>query len=115
MATTDIKPDQPKPRHFQYSLKSMLGLMCGTAAFFSLARMLGYADAVVILAAVVYVVALMEYPRRVHPLTGILLTLVAGALLWANLRPTRWEKEFGTRPPAELDPVARSLYYRGWP
>ena len=93
----------------------MFGLTTGTAAFFSVARTLGYVDAVVILAGIVVVVGIMEYPRRVHLATGILLTLVAGALLWANLRPTGWERLHHVRPPNELDPVAKSMFYRGWP
>ncbi|SIO60429.1 hypothetical protein SAMN05444166_6389 [Singulisphaera sp. GP187] len=34
-------------------------------------------------------------PQPVHRTTAILLTLLTGILLWANLRPTGWQKEFG--------------------
>jgi hypothetical protein len=117
MSTSETQPAEPKPgsRRFQFSLRALFSLTCGTAAFFSLARTLGYVDAVVILAAIVVVVGVMEYPRRVHLATGILLTVVAGLLLWANLRPTRWEKEFGVSTPDQLDPVAKSMFCRGWP
>jgi len=122
MTMQEMSPDEPKPerRRFQYSLRAMFGLTTGTAAFFALARMLGYVDAVVALAAIVVLVGIMEYPRRVHLLTGILLTLVAGILLWANLRT---ERHWGSLTPNQLDPVAKSMldpmaesmFFRGWP
>jgi len=49
------------------------------------------------LTAIVVLVGVMKYPRRVHPLTGVLLTLVAGTLLWANLRPTDIESSMPGR------------------
>ena len=115
--TTTAQPATPKPerRPFQFSLRSLFGLTCGIAAFFSLARTLGYIDALVILAGVVVVVGVMAYPRPVHLATGILLTLVAGLLLWANLRPSGWAREFNLRPPTGLDPVLRTTFCYGWP
>ncbi len=118
MIIPEPQPAEPKleRRPFQFSLRSLFGLTCGTAAFFSLARTLGYADAVVILAAIVVAVGVMEYPRRVHLPTAILLTLVAGTLLWANLRPTRWQKDLGSLlPPDRLDFVTKGMFFRGWP
>ncbi len=117
MSTPETKPAASTPgrRPFQFSLRALLGLTCGTASFFSLARTLGYVDALVILAAVVVAVGVMEYPRRVRPVTAILLTIVAGILLWANLRQTGWERKFGEVPPGYLDPVTKSMFYRGWP
>jgi len=117
MSTSEPQPAEAKPgrRPFQFSLRALFGLTCGTAAFFSLARTLGYVDALVILAAVVVAVGVMEYPRRVHLPTGIVLTLVAGTLLWANLRPTKWQREFYASLPDRLDPVAKGMFYRGWP
>jgi hypothetical protein len=55
-------------------------------------------------------------PQPVHRATAILLTLITGVLLWANLRPTGWQEEFGgvDRPPG-LDPVTRAMFWRGWP
>lgn len=51
--------------------------------------------------------------RPVHITTAILLTQLAGILLWANLRPT-WE-EFGGDPPTDLDPITKAMFFRGWP
>ncbi len=117
MSITEPQPAEPKPerRPFQYSLRSLFELTCGIAAFFSLARTLGYVDALVILAAVVVAVGVMEYPRRVRPATAILITLVAGTLLWANLRTNGWAREFNLGPPIGLDPVLRSTFCHGWP
>jgi len=116
MTTPEPQSVVPKPRRrFQYSLRAMFGLTTGTAAFFALGRMLRYADAIVILVGIVITVGVMEWPRRAHLATGILLTLVAGTLLWANLRTTGWAKEFNVEPPNELDPFAKSMFYRGWP
>ena len=68
MTTPKTQPAAPKPgrRPFQYSLRALFGLTCGIAAFFSLARTLGYVDAVVILAGIVVLVGVMAYPRRVR-------------------------------------------------
>ncbi len=117
MTTPETQPAEAKPgrRPFQFSLRALFGLTCGTAAFFSLARTLGYVDAVVILAGIVVAVGVMEYPRRVRPVTAILLTLVTGMLLWANLRQTGWQAALNEVPPGGLDPLARSMFYRGWP
>ena len=115
-AKPEPQPAVPKPgRPFQFSLRALFGLTCGIAAFFSLARTLGYVDALVILAAVVVAVGVMEYPRRVRPATAILLALVAGTLLWANLRTSGWRREFNLRAPIGLDPVLRSTFCHGWP
>ena len=115
MTTPEPKPVEPPDRPFQYSLRSLFGLTAGVAAFFSVGRTLGYADAVVALAAIVILVVVIEYPSRVHLPTGILLTIVAGVLLWANLRPTQWAREFDQWPPEGLDAVAESMFFRGWP
>lgn len=117
MSETEQQTATPplKRRRFQYSLRWLFVLTGATAVFFSVAHTLGYADAVVILAAFVVLVGVVKYPRRVHPATGILLALVAGTLLWANLRPTGWQREFNQMPPDQLDPVTKSMFYRGWP
>ena len=116
MTTSEPHPAAPNPGHrFQFSLRAMFGLTTGTAAFFALGRMLGFADAMVVLVGVVITVGVIEWPRRVHLVTGLLLTLVAGTLLWANLRPSGWEREFNEMPPDNLDPVTKSMFYRGWP
>ncbi len=106
----------PPRRPFQYSLRGLFGLTCGAACFFSLGRTLGYVDAIVILVGVVVAVGIMEYPRRVHPVTAIMLTLVTSLLLWANLRtPSMWRDDGGAPPVEWLDPVAQSMFSRGWP
>jgi hypothetical protein len=117
MTPLESQPDPPKldRRRYQFSLRSIFALTTGTAAFFALGRTLGYADAFVILIGVVITVGVMEWPRRVCVASGILLTLVAGTLLWANLRITGWQKQFRMLPPDHLDRVAKSMFYRGWP
>jgi hypothetical protein len=65
-------------------------------------------------------------PVRIHRSTAIALMLVSALLLWANLRPDGWKRitdEYGFRTdnPNEqlestnLDPLTKSLFYRGWP
>jgi hypothetical protein len=54
-------------------------------------------------------------PHPVHRTTAILLTLLTGILLWANLRPSGWQEDFGGESPPELDPVTRTMFWRGWP
>ncbi|MGA2257712.1 MAG: hypothetical protein ABSG53_23875 [Thermoguttaceae bacterium] len=115
---TPLEPQSaaPKPeRRFQYSLRSLFALTTGAAAFFALGRMLGFADAIVILVGIVITVGVMEWPRRVYLATGILLTVVAGTLLWANLRTTGWAERLNMGPPQELDPIAKRMFWRGWP
>lgn len=52
---------------------------------------------------------------KVHSATVVVLIFCAGILLWANLRPTGWERELSLKPPRELDPITRWMFYRGWP
>src|SRR3954447_3740088 len=54
-------------------------------------------------------------PQPVHRTTAILLTLLTGILLWANLRPSGWQEEFGGDSPPELDAITRTMFWRGWP
>src|SRR5271170_7433363 len=56
-------------------------------------------------------------PHPVHLTTTILLTLLTGILLWANLRPTVWQEEFGggIDAPTGLDPITKAMFWRGWP
>jgi hypothetical protein len=67
----------------------------------------------------VAILALVCAVRRTHPVhlsTIILLTLLTGILLWANLRPTGWQEELGgVDSPAELDPLTKAMFWRGWP
>ena len=117
MTETEQEPARPpfRRRRFQYSVRTILVLTGITAAFFSVARSLGYVDAVVALAALGVLVAVVRYPPRVHLTTGLLLTVVAGTLLWANLRPTGWQGEFGVETPTQMDPITEEMFWRGWP
>jgi hypothetical protein len=55
-------------------------------------------------------------PQPVHLTTTILLTLLTGILLWANLRPTVWQEELGgINAPTGLDPITKAMFWRGWP
>ena len=58
-------------------------------------------------------------PRRfrLHWPTAVVLTVVAGGILWLNVRPTQLEERLMMRslPPDELDPLTYRLFYRGWP
>lgn len=66
--------------------------------------------------ALLFLIRAARRPRPVHRTTAILLTLITGILLWANLRPTGWQEEFGgVDSPTELDPVTKTLFWRGWP
>lgn len=86
-----------------------------TAGYFCVAFKLGYVDATIILLALLTLVRAVRRPQRVHLATAILLTLATGILLWANLRPTGWQEEFGVDTPAELDPITEAMFWRGWP
>lgn len=73
------EPAPPKLRCYQYSLRTLFGLTCGTAAFFSVARMLGYTDAVLIFAGVVALAVVEKWqPMRFGYL---IMGTLGGALL----------------------------------
>ena len=75
-----------------------------------------YSDLVVGIVAVLVLVRIAWQPHPVHRTTAIALTLVCGALLWANLRPTGWQAELGgVETPETLDPVTMAMFWRGWP
>lgn len=86
-----------------------------TAGYFCVAFELGYVDATIVLLALLALVRAVRRPQRVHLATAVLLMLVTGILLWANLRPTRWQEEFGVDTPVELDPITEAMFWRGWP
>lgn len=102
-------------RRYQFRLTAMFALTAITAAFFASAAMVGYVDATITLVALSFLGYLIRCPRRVHLLTGIALALLAGILLWANLRPTRWEREFCEVAPRELNHATNQMFWRGWP
>src|SRR4051795_1558728 len=66
--------------------------------------------------AVLVLIRAVRRPRPVHLTTAILLTLLTGILLWANLRPTGWQRELGgVESPMETDPITRAMFWRVWP
>jgi hypothetical protein len=79
--------------------------------------MISHIDLCIGLVAVLTLVRAARRPHPAHPTTAILLTLLTGVLLWANLRPTAWQEEFGggVDCPPGLDPVTRAMFWRGWP
>ena len=102
-------------RRYQFTLRGMFLLTTAAAAFFSAASALGCADAVVMLLATGVLVCAMRRPRPVRLVTGVLLTLIAAILVWANLRPTGSQQELGLDTPARLDPITERMFWRGWP
>jgi hypothetical protein len=73
-------------------------------------------DCFVIGMALLIVIRAARLPQPVHVTTAILLTLLTGILLWANLRPTGWQEELGgLATPGELDPITKAMFWRGWP
>jgi hypothetical protein len=72
-------------------------------------------DCSVIGMALLILIRAARRPHPVHQTTAILLTLLTGILLWANLRPTGWQEELNVEAPAELDPVTKAMFWRGWP
>jgi hypothetical protein len=72
-------------------------------------------DGSVIGVALMILILAARRPQPVHRTTAILLTLLTGILLWANLRPSGWQEEFGGDSPPELDAITRTMFWRGWP
>jgi len=72
-------------------------------------------DAFLIALAVGVFVALVRRPRPVHPITAILLAMLTGVLLWANLRRNGWPDVWGGGIHGNLNPVQRAMFWRGWP
>ena len=55
--------------------------------------------------ALVILIHAARRPQPVRRTTAILLALLTGILLWANLRPSGWQAEFGGDSPPELDAI----------
>jgi hypothetical protein len=73
-------------------------------------------DCCITAVAILAFVLAARWPHPVHLATTILLTLLTGILLWANLRPTGWQEELGgVDSPVELDPITKAMFWRGWP
>ena len=77
--------------------------------------MISHIDLCIGLVAVLTLVRATRRPHPVHPTTAILLTLLTGVLLWANLRDSGWQEVWNERAPEGLDPVTKAMFYRGWP
>jgi len=72
-------------------------------------------DVFTIVFALVILVAVARRLRPVRPITVFFLALLTGAWIWANLRASGWQEEWGGDIPEELDPVTKAMFYRGWP
>jgi hypothetical protein len=74
-------------------------------------------DSCVIGMALLILIRAVRRPHPVHFATTIALTLLTGILLWANLRPTVWQEDFGGGIDAltGLDPITKAMFWRGWP
>jgi hypothetical protein len=77
--------------------------------------MISHIDLFIGLVAVLTLVRAARRPHPVHPTTAILLTLLTGVLLWANLRNSGWQEVWNERAPEGLGPVTKAMFYRGWP
>ena len=77
--------------------------------------MISHIDLCIGLVAVLALVRAARRPHPVHQTTAILLTLLTGVLLWANLRNSGWQEVWNERTPEGLDPVTKAMFYRGWP
>jgi hypothetical protein len=72
-------------------------------------------DAFIIAIAVATLVAVERRPRPVRPATAVLLALLTGAWLWANLRTSGWQEEMDLPVAGGLDPITKAMFWRGWP
>jgi hypothetical protein len=73
-------------------------------------------EGAVTVTALLVLIRAVRRPHPVHLTTTILLTLLTGILLWANLRPTVWQEEFGwIDAPTGVDPITKAMFWRGWP
>jgi hypothetical protein len=102
-------------RWYQFSLRTLFAITATTAGFFSVASTLGYVDATIILLALMLLFVAVRRPRPVHLSTAILLALITGALLWANLRASGWQREWGPGMTEKVDPITKKMFWRGWP
>lgn len=73
-------------------------------------------DVLVAAIALLTYIVVQRRPLPAHLTATIVLALLTGFWIWANLRPTVWQRDFGDqRPPAGLDPITSGMFYRGWP
>jgi hypothetical protein len=76
---------------------------------------LNMVDLFTIVFAVVILVVVARRIRPVRPITVFFLALLTGAWIWANLRDSGWQEEWGGDIPERSDPVTKAMFYRGWP
>ena len=93
----------------------LLFVLCVTTSFICVGRAVGYVDALIALAALFVLIGIVAYPRPVRLLTTVHLALLTFLLLWANLRPTAWQRLYGGTTPRGLDPITAAMFWRGWP
>jgi len=72
-------------------------------------------DIVITAFAVVILVGVTRTSRPTRPGIVVLLVLLTGGWIWANLRTTGWRGIWGEGAPDGLDPVTKSMFWRGWP
>ncbi|QEH37961.1 hypothetical protein OJF2_65570 [Aquisphaera giovannonii] len=72
-------------------------------------------DFLTITLALVTLIVVVRRIRAFRPMPGIVLTLLAAAWTWANLRDAGWEDMVGGGTPEKLDPVTKAAFWRDWP
>ena len=77
--------------------------------------MISHIDLCIGLVAVLTLVRAARRPHPVHPTTAILLTLLTGVLLWANLRQSAWQGVRNERRSTGFGPSHKSYVLSRWP
>jgi hypothetical protein len=72
-------------------------------------------DVFTIAFAVVVLVAVARWNRPVRSITAFFLALLTGAWIWANLRDSGWQEVWNEDAPEGVDPITRTMFWRGWP
>ena len=73
-------------------------------------------DLLIVALAIVILVTVASRPHPARPTTALLLALLTGILLWANLRSAGWQEELGgVDRPVNLDFITKAMFWRGWP
>jgi len=73
------------------------------------------ADLVITTLAIAMFVTVARRNRPVRPGVAIVLALLTGAWLWANLRDPGWREVWNEDAADWLDPITRGMFWRGWP
>ncbi len=116
LANSSQSEERRADRHrYQLGTQTLFVLLGIAAVFFCVTFILNYVEATIILLALTFLFRALRRPQRVHLITAILLTLVAAILLWANLKPSRFEVLVNGQTPTDLDPITKKMFWRGWP